>query len=75
MGITIGIGIVGILVGQFIISNLNTDWNLPAELNDQKSFLTAGTMHNFSYIGGVIGLIYGIIYQLKIKKANAQHNI
>ncbi|MGB3607201.1 MAG: hypothetical protein WA775_02250 [Psychroserpens sp.] len=75
LGIAIGIGIVGILVGQFIISNLNTDWNLPAELIDRKSFLTAGTMHNFSYIGGVIGLIYGIIYQLKIKKANAQQRV
>lgn len=72
LGIAIGIGIVGILVGKFIISNLNTNWNLPVDLTDQKSFLTAGTMHNFSYLGGIIGLIYGIIYQLKIKKANAQ---
>jgi hypothetical protein len=62
---------VGILVGKFLISNLDANWNLPAELNDRKSFLTAGTMHNFSYLGGIIGLIYGIIYQLKIKKASA----
>ena len=75
LGIAIGIGIVGILVGKFIISNLNTSWNLPAEINDRKSFLTAGTMHNFSYLGGIIGLIYGIIYQLKIKKASAQHRV
>lgn len=68
LGITIGIGFVGFLVGKFIIPNLNVNWNLPAELIDRKSFLTAGTMHNFSYLGGVIGLIYGIIYQLKIKK-------
>ncbi|MEL0457286.1 hypothetical protein WJN01_13690 [Flavobacteriaceae bacterium SZ-1-7] len=71
LGIAIGIGIVGILVGKFLISNLNANWNLPAELIDRKSFLTAGTMHNFSYFGGIIGLIYGIIYQLKIKKASA----
>jgi len=66
------IGIVGILIGKFLISNLNTNWNLPAELIDRKNFLTAGTMHNFSYFGGIVGLIYGIIYQLKIKKASAQ---
>jgi len=73
LGIAIGFGILGILVGQFIISNLNANWNLPADLTDRKSFLTAGTVHNFSYIGGIIGLIYGIIVQLKIKKkANAQ---
>ncbi|WMI68254.1 CDP-archaeol synthase [Mangrovimonas sp. YM274] len=47
--IAIGIGIVGILIGKFIISNLNTNWNLPVDLMDQKSFLIAGTMHNFSY--------------------------
>ncbi|UAB82346.1 hypothetical protein INR76_06180 [Marixanthomonas sp. SCSIO 43207] len=75
LGIAIGIGIVGILVGKFIISNLNANWNLPADLTDRKSFLTAGTMHNFSYLGGIIGLIYGIIYQLKIKKASAQQCI
>ena len=75
LGIAIGIAILGILVGKFIISNLNLTWNLPAELIDRKSFLTAGTMHNFSYLGGIIGLIYGIIYQLKIKKANAQQRV
>lgn len=68
LAIAIGIGIVGILIGKFLISNLDASWNLPAELNDRKSFLTAGTMHDFSYLGGIIGLIYGIIYQLKIKK-------
>ena len=75
LGIAIGMGIVGILVGKFIISNINAYWNLPADLTDRKSFLTAGTMHNFSYLGGIIGLIYGIIYQLKIKKASAQQRI
>ena len=75
LGIAIGIGIVGILVGKLIISNLNVNWNLPVDLIDQKSFLTAGTMHNFSYLGGIIGLIYGIIYQLKVKKASAQQRL
>ena len=71
LGITIGIGIVGILVGNFIISNLDIDWNIPTGITEQRSFLTAGTMHNFSYLGGIVGLIYGIKYQVKIKKASA----
>ena len=75
LGIAIGFGVIGILVGKLIISNLDAHWNLSVELTDQKSFLTAGAMHNFSYIGGIIGLIYGIRYQLKIKKANAQHRV
>ncbi len=73
--IAIGIGFVGILVGKFIISNLNLDWNLPSDLINRKNFLTAGTMHNFSYLGGITGLIYGIRYQLKTKKASAQHRL
>ncbi len=68
LGIAIGIGIVGILVGKYIISNVTANWNLPGDLTDRKSFLIAGTIHNFSYFGGIIGLIYGIIYQLKMKK-------
>lgn len=75
LGIAIGFSFLGFLVGKFIISNLNFDWNIPTDLNDLKSFLTAGTMHNFSYLGGIIGLIYGIIYQLKIKKASAQQSL
>jgi hypothetical protein len=75
LGIAIGVGIVGILVGKFIIASIDVNWDLPAELVDRKKFLTAETMHNFSYLGGIIGLFFGIIYQLKIKKASAQQPI
>lgn len=68
--ITIVFGIIGILIGTILISNLNVDWNLPTDLIFTKRFLIAGTMHNFSYLGGMIGLIYGIFFQLKIKKSN-----
>ncbi len=71
--IGIGFGVLGILVGKFIIGNLNSNWNPPANLTDRKSFFIAGTMHNFSYFGGIIGLIYGIIYQLKIKKTSTNN--
>ena len=71
LGIAIGFGILGILIGKFLISNLSIDWNVPTDLTEQKSFLTAGAMHNFSYAGGIIGLVYGIVYQLKLKKASA----
>ncbi|WP_179020366.1 hypothetical protein [Winogradskyella forsetii] len=69
------LGLIGVLVGFFIIPKLNIDWNVPTDLFDRQSFLTAGTMHTFSYVGGIIGIIYGIKYQLKIKKASAQHSI
>ncbi|WP_426430088.1 hypothetical protein ACPX19_11180 [Winogradskyella sp. HB-48] len=75
LGIAIGIGIVGILIGKFIMSNSNLTWDFPADLIDKKNFITVGTMHEFSYAGGIIGLIYGILYQLKVKKASAQHRL
>ncbi|GAK98210.1 hypothetical protein-signal peptide and transmembrane prediction [Nonlabens tegetincola] len=75
LGIAIGIGIVGILIGKFIMANSNLTWDFPADLIDKKNFITVGTMHEFSYAGGIIGLFYGILYQLKIKKASAQHRL
>jgi len=71
--ITILFGIVGVMIGKFVISNLNINWNLPENLINPKSFLTAGTMHSFGYIGGIIGLIYGVIFQIKMKKTNIQY--
>lgn len=64
------LGIVRVFVGMFVIANLDIDWRFPANLKNPKSFLTAATMHNFSYLGGIIGLIYGILHQRKIKKAS-----
>ncbi|MBJ7883085.1 hypothetical protein JEM65_20875 [Gelidibacter salicanalis] len=72
LGIAVGIGLLGILFGKFIISGINTDWNIPKSVTDRNAFLTVGTMHNFSYIGGLIGLIFGTIYQVRLKKDVAQ---
>src|SRR5690606_36710651 len=71
--ITILFGIVGDMIGKFVISNLNINWNLPENLINSKSFLTAGTMHSFGYIGGIIGLIYCVIFQIKMKKTNIHY--
>ena len=75
VGIAIGFGLLGILVGKFIVSGINTEWNIPKNLADRNAFLRVGTMHNFSYIGGLIGLIFGTIYQVRLKKDVAQHSI
>ena len=75
LAIAIGIGLLGILVGKFIISGIDTNWNLPKDVTDRNAFLTVGTMHNFSYIGGLIGLIFGTIYQVRLKKDVAQHRV
>ncbi|WP_248724342.1 hypothetical protein [Seonamhaeicola sp. ML3] len=65
-------GILGVFVGYIILSKLHFDWNIPSDLVDPSNFLAVGTMHTLSYLGGMIGLIYGIKYQLKTKKASDQ---
>lgn len=71
IGITIIFSFLGILIGYFFVSNLEIDWNILKGLTNKKDFLIAGTMHNFSYLGGIIGLVYGIRHQFKVKNNNS----
>jgi hypothetical protein len=68
LGIALGIGLIGIVVGKLIISEIDGNWIIPDSVINKKAFLTVGTMHTFSYIGGLIGLIFGVSYQLRLKK-------
>ncbi len=62
-------GVFGLIFGYLLLSNTEIDWNFPSDLIDKKSFITVGTMHNFSYVGGFVGMIIGMIYQIRQKKA------
>ncbi|GAB0155799.1 hypothetical protein CHRYSEOSP005_10610 [Chryseobacterium sp. Alg-005] len=67
--ITLIMGIIGLLYGNFILSNQPKsefrDRFIPSDLVDFKSFITVGTIHNFSYIGGILGLIFGVVNSYK----------
>ncbi|MDD3721170.1 MAG: hypothetical protein PHW92_01600 [Lutibacter sp.] len=67
--ITVLFGVFGLIFGYLFLSNTEIDWNFPSDLIDKKSFITVGTMHNFSYVGGFVGMIIGMIYQIRQKKA------
>ena len=60
-------GIVGLIYG-FLFSFENINWYLPPNLIDKRSFIAIGHMHNFGYLGGLVGLIIGIIFILKSLK-------
>ncbi|MCE3075566.1 hypothetical protein [Chryseobacterium gwangjuense] len=64
------IGLMGLLYGQFILSKQPrshfNSWYIPENIIDLKSYISVGSMHNFSYLGGIIGLILGVIYSYKI---------
>lgn len=61
-------GIVGLAYGRFVLAGQPREefynWYIADNLNDFKSFIAVGSMHNFSYLGGVIGLIAGMIYSI-----------
>jgi hypothetical protein len=67
-------GIIGFIYGKFYLSSGNLDWNIPKDLNDKINFIAVGSMHNFSYLGGLIGLIAGIIYIVKQQFKKTPYN-
>jgi ABC-type dipeptide/oligopeptide/nickel transport system permease component len=72
VSITFLVGILGLFYGKFYLANFPKsefkNWYIPENLIDFKNFISVGSMHNFSYFGGIIGLIFGIIYSIKSKK-------
>lgn len=62
--VTILTGLSGYLYGRYYLAEKGVDWWLPDNLTDKKAFITVGSMHSFSYLGGGLGLIAGMTYQL-----------
>lgn len=61
--ITVLTGIVGLCYGKFYLAKTGVNWWLPNNLIDKEAFIAVGSMHNFSYLGGAIGLFAGMAYQ------------
>lgn len=61
-------GLIGLAYGKFSLAETGVDWWLPENLIDKKNFIAVGSMHNFSYLGGLIGLVAGIIYIVKAER-------
>jgi len=38
---------------------------IPYTVKDIDSYIIVGSIHNFSYLGGAIGLVVGIIYSIR----------
>jgi hypothetical protein len=61
-------GLIRLAYGKFHLADTGVDWWFPENLIDTKNFIAVGSMHNFSYLGGLTGLIGGIIYSVRQKK-------
>jgi hypothetical protein len=74
-------GLIGLLYGFMFLSSKSPEyfkyWFIPENLINFKNYIAVGSMHNFSYLGGGIGLIAGIIWLIirKIKDKKIQIDI
>ena len=72
IAVTIGIalltGLIRLAYGKLFLVDNPPNWFLPENLIDQGAFIMVGSMHNFSYLGGLIGLVVGIGVSRKQKK-------
>ncbi|MBF9237989.1 hypothetical protein I2I05_11345 [Hymenobacter sp. BT683] len=72
MIIAFATGIIGLIYGRLFLANNPIksfdNWFIPENIINFKDFITVGSMHNFSYAGGLIGLIAGILYSTSQKK-------
>lgn len=65
--ITTLIGLLGLAYG-FLFFNDSFFLNQFQNIEFKRNFYAVGTMHNFSYFGGLLGLLVGIFFQLKSKR-------
>lgn len=68
--ITVITAIAGYLYGRFVLINSDTLMNI-YDIKDFESFVIVGSIHNYSYIGGGIGLFVGSLY-ISIKALQQQ---
>jgi cytosine/uracil/thiamine/allantoin permease len=65
--------IIGFLWGKYHLTATGVDWWMPDDLIDKNNFIVVGSIHNFSYMGGIAGLLIAMAYMIRknilIKKA------
>lgn len=73
--VAIVFGVIGYFVGLISVSSMR-DWPMNvggseidlSKITDWDSFLIVGTIHNFSYLGALIGLILALVQQFRVSK-------
>ena len=66
------VGLLGLLYGLIVLAHRPRsyfeNWYIPDNVVDLPSYIAVGSMHNFSYLGGGIGLIVAAIYSIRKRK-------
>jgi hypothetical protein len=61
-------GVAGGLYGHYVLAGKGVSWWMPADLRDRMAYITVGSIHNFSYVGGMAGLLAGIVFLVLRKR-------
>lgn len=68
-------GLIGLAYGHFYLVQQPLShfehWTIPEKVTNLQRFIKAGSMHNFSYIGGVLGLLAGLGYSIYQKRKDS----
>ncbi|SHL14209.1 hypothetical protein [Flavobacterium chilense] len=67
-------GFIGLCYGFLGFSRLDSDCCFPLEIHNVKNFIAVSEMHSFSYLGGAVGLLLGIFWQIKGIKKDKRFN-
>jgi hypothetical protein len=74
--VTTGItGLTGLLFGRVFLVKDGIAWWLPQGLVDRDHFIMVGSMHNFSYLGGLLGLIAAVGYHIYVKRKSRPNQV
>lgn len=67
---TVIIGLLGLCYGFLGFSNLESNCCFPLQIKNVKNLISVSEMHSFSYAGGGIGAVIGVLWQIKRIKRN-----
>jgi hypothetical protein len=70
IGITFALELCGLAYGWFFLRGDTNNWlfYLPEDVVQQDRFLMSMSMHNFSYVGAIIGMLAGSIFIISKKR-------
>jgi len=60
LGVAALCGLVGLAYGWWLLDSAPNGWHLPEGLADPRAFLAVGSLHNFGYAGGALGLCLAV---------------
>lgn len=62
-------GFFGFIWGTIFLRKENLSWYIPDKTINIQDFINVGSIHNFGYLGGLFGLIFGVYFQIKNLKS------